>query len=482
MKKYNYNFINLKNLKNKSTLDIVEYLKYNGAASFDENDAEGLLSLIDFIWESVMDGFIISYKIDRICKEFDMLKIGDNTIVNIEIKLSNRNDKINQLRQNYFLLKNQYPDYNIHLYSYVKEGNRLFQYNYSNDELVESCICRLNEDLNIIKKPEIPNININIQSVYKNPDFFLENKYILSNSQENIKSEIMKRKSNIYAISGSGGTGKSLLALDIYKTLYNRNNNIIFLVPFAKQRIISSKLIEKFNIRMSKYFPLNNETYDVIIVDEAQRIKKDHLNIINNKCNCLVLFYDKEQDVDGTGQIDEFLEEHKKDITKKIIKQVIRNDSTIDRYARKICGLKKSLLEDKNFDSKKIEIYMYNEFIKKKDNFKLYKFIEPTKSKKVIAPCTKHCTLKKCFNLENQIDQEIVHFEIGREYDIVIVYLCEGYYVNNKKIDMRLPICYGNIQNQLYTIISRAINKVVFVCDDIEIYNFLSKCKDDLEH
>ena len=347
--------------------------------------------------------------------------------------------------------------------------------------MIESSFCWLNEDLVVIKNPEIPNININIQSVYKNPDFFLEDKYILSNSQESIKNEILKRKSNIYAISGSGGTGKSLLALDIYKTLYN-NNNIIFLVPFAKQRIISSKLINSFNIRMAKYFPLNNETYDVIVVDEAQRIKKEQLNKINSRCNYLVLFYDKEQDVDGTGQIDEFLEEHKGDITKKNIKQVIRNDSTIDRYARKICGLKKSLLEDKNFDSKKIEIYMYNEFIKKKDSFKLYKFIEPTKSKKAIAPCTKHCTLKKCFNLEDLIEQEIVHFEIGREYDIVIVYLCEGYYINNKKIDMRLPICYGNIQNQLYTIISRAINKVVFVCDDIEIYNFLSKCKDDLGH
>ena len=44
-----------------------------------------------------------------------------------------------------------------------------------------------------------------------------------------------------------------------------------------------------------------------------------------------------------------------------------------------------------------------------------------------------------------------------------------------------MPLTYGNLQKQLYTIISRAIEKVVFVCDEIEVYNFLSKCKEDLD-
>lgn len=480
MRKYDYNFVNLKNLQNKNVKDVVEYLRYNGGTSFDENDAEGLLSLISFIYESNMDNFVVSYMIDRICKEFDLLKIGNNTIVNIEIKLSNRKDKINQIRQNYFLLKNQYDDYHIHIYSYIKAGNKFFQYNPSTDELIESNHCWLNEDLELIKNPEIPNLNVDIKSVYKNPEFFLENKYILSNAQEIIKDKVVKKNSGIFVISGSGGTGKSLLALDIYKTLSN-GKNIIFLTPFAKEKIISKKLLNQFNIRMAKYFPINNETFDVVIVDEAQRIGREHLNKIKDKSKYLILFYDKEQDIDGINQIDIFLDEHKDEIEKTSIKQVIRNDSTIDRYARKICGLRKSTLEDKNFNRNKIEIYMYDEFNKKITKVDSYKLIEPTKSKPFADSCRKYCASQKCLNLEKMIDQDIVHFEIGKEYDTVVLYLCNGYCINDNKIDKKLPVCYGNLQNQLYTIISRAINKVIFVCDDIEIYNFLSKCKDDLD-
>lgn len=480
MRKYNYNFVNLKNLKGKNVTDVVEYLKYNGATSFDVNDAEGLLSLLDFIQEPNMDGFVISYMIDRICKEFDILKLGNNTIVNIEIKLSNRKDKINQVRQNYFLLANQYSDYHIHIYSYIKTGNKFFQYNPSSDELVESSSCWLNEDLKLITNLEMPNMNIDIKSVYKYPDFFLEDRYILSNAQEIIKDKVLKKNSGIFVISGSGGTGKSLLALDMYKTLSNKKS-IIFLTPFAKEKIISKKLLDKFNIRMAKYFPLNDEIFDVVIVDEAQRIGSDHLNKIKSKSKYLILFCDKEQDVDGINQIDVFLDEHKDELEKTSIRQVIRNDSTIDRYARKICGLRKSTLEDKNFDRSKIEIYMYNEFKSKVTKVNNYKLIEPTKSKPFVASCRKYCTSQKCLNLEQIIDQDIVHFEIGKEYDTVIVYLCNGYCINNNRIDKKLPVCYGNLQNQLYTIISRTINKVIFVCDDIEVYNFLSKCKDDLD-
>lgn len=98
MKKYQCNFINLNNLKNKNPADIVEYLKYNGSSFFDMDDAEGLISLIGYIYECNRKGFVVSYMIDRICKEFDLLKIGDSTIINIEIKLSNRQDKLKQAK------------------------------------------------------------------------------------------------------------------------------------------------------------------------------------------------------------------------------------------------------------------------------------------------------------------------------------------------------------------------------------------------
>lgn len=480
MKKYQYNFINLNNLKNKKVSDIVEYLKYNGSTYFDTDDAEGLISLIEYIYECNRKGFIISYMIDRICKEFDLLKIGNSTIVNIEIKLSNRQDKLKQAKQNYYLLYNQYPEYDINVYSYVKNRNLFFKYDYETDNLVESDNQALNNDLLKIKNVEIPNINMDIKNVYEKPDFFLENKYLLSNSQENIKEKVLNKSEGIYAISGSGGTGKSLLALDIYKSL-SINNDVCFLIPFAKSRIISQKLLEQIDFRMAKYFPKENEEKDIVIVDEAQRISCDHLNDIKKSCKYLIIFYDKDQDIDGIEQIEEFLDEHKSEIETSSIKQVIRNDSTIDRYARKICGLKKSTAENKVFDPNKIDIYMRDEFEERNVSKEIYKLIEPSKSKIYSSSCENVCPTKQCIRFKKKFDQDIIHFEIGKEYKYVLIYLCNGYCVKNNKIDKIMPLCYGNLQKQLYTIISRTIEKVVFVCDDIEIYNFLSKCKVDLD-
>lgn len=480
MKKYQCNFINLNNLKNKNPADIVEYLKYNGSSFFDMDDAEGLISLIGYIYECNRKGFVVSYMIDRICKEFDLLKIGDSTIINIEIKLSNRQDKLKQAKQNYYLLYNQYPEYEIIIYSYVKNGNRFFKYDHETDNLIESDNESLNNDLLKIKNVEIPNINIDIKNVYEKPDFFLKNKYLLSNSQENIKEKILNKNEGIYAISGSGGTGKSLLALDVYKTL-SINNDICFLIPFAKSKIISHTLLEQIDFRMARYFPEENEKKDIVIIDEAQRIGYAHLNDIKKSCRYLIIFYDKDQDIDGVEQIENFLSEHKLEVETSAIKQIIRSDSTIDRYARKICGLKKSTVENKVFDPNKIDIYMRDEFEEKNISKEIYKLIEPAKSKIYTSSCESICPTKQCIQFKEKFNQDIIHFEIGKEYKQVLIYLCNGYCIKNNKIDKIMPLCYGNLQKQLYTIISRTIEKVVFVCDDIEVYNFLSKCKLDLD-
>ncbi len=479
MKKFQYNFINLNNLKNKKNSDIVEYLKYNGGTCFDMNDAEGLKSLIPYIYDNNRKGFVISYMIERLCKEFDLLKIGDSTIVNIEIKLSNRQDKLKQAKQNYELLQNQYSEYNINVYSYVQKDNRFFKYNHNMNDLIETDNHSLNADLVNIKNVEIPNININIKNVYDEPEFFLENKYVLSNSQENIKEKILNKNSGIYAVSGSGGTGKTLLALDIYKSLFNNKIDVCFLVPFA-ENIISSKLLQEMEIRMAKYFPIDGEKRETVIIDEAQRISYSHLKDIKNSCKYLIIFYDKNQDVDGIEGLEAFFDEYKDKVTSSNIKQIIRNDSTIDRYARKICGLRKSTAENKIFDPNKIAIYMHDEFENEYIPQGTYKLLEPTKSK-YSTTCEDICLTKHCVEFKKKLEKNIIHFEIGKEYENILIYLCNGYIIKDNKIDQIKPLCYGNLQNQIYTIISRATKKVIFVCDDIEVYNFLLKCKIELD-
>lgn len=78
---------------------------------------------------SDFDGFYISFVIDYIGKEFDLLKIDrDNKVINIELK----SQKVDEEKIEKQLLRNQYylrylaPQ--IHLFTYVKEENPYIQW------------------------------------------------------------------------------------------------------------------------------------------------------------------------------------------------------------------------------------------------------------------------------------------------------------------------------------------------------------------
>ena len=480
MRSYKYKLINLNYLRNKQKEDIIEYIKYCGGHNFKGDDADSLISLIKHIKQNNSDGFVISYSIDRIDKEFDLIKIGNNNLVNIEMKVSNRPDKIKQVIQNYKILSQYYSNYNIYIFSYICNDDKLLIYNPEQEKLIECDYNNLNDILMTIYNPEIVNINIDIRSVYENPEFFLEGNYILSTSQEKVKDKITNENKGIFVINGCGGTGKTLLALDLYN-YYSKNNEVIFLLPALTEKVISPKLSSRVSIEMVRYFLIKKQKWNIIIVDEAQRLTKFQLESLNELCDMLILFYDPLQDIDGIKSINEFIDNSVEEKNKYTTKQIIRNDSTMDRYARKICGLKKSTAENKKFDSNKIQIYMYDEFIKLNLNSDEYKMIKPTKSKFKAQTCYPRCLSKKCDTISKKLNYEIIHYELGKEHNNILIFFCDGYNVKNNKIISNVSLCYGDLQYQLYTIISRAIEKVVLVCDNIEVYNFLMKCREDLD-
>lgn len=479
MRKHNYKFINLNNLINKDVQNVLDFIKYNGGKMFDEKDVLGLLTLSEYIYESNRHGFVVSYLIDRINKEFDLLKLDNENLINIEIKTSNKHELVEQMKQNFNILKKNYPEHNISIYGYIQKKNEIFYYNLDNDEVVNSNFIYLNKSLESIRNYEIPNINFELLNVYEHPDFFINDNYYLSNSQREAKTKILNVNSKIYAIHGYGGTGKSLLALDIYKSINSDKKS--YVVPFAKEKIISDKLNDKLEINVLRYFINTISKKEWIIVDEAQRANYKQLILLKNNSEHLILFYDENQDVDNVNDIDLFLNEYCDEIQSIQLDQIIRSDPTIDRFAKKICGLKKSKLKMYTFDRSKIEILMLDEFSKVKTDYLDYMYIEPSKSKYWEYSCKKNCTNKRCETFSRIFKSNIVHFEISKDYDNIVIYLCDGYYINKNKLDQKLPMCYGNLQKQLYTIMMRATNKLLFVCDDICIYNFLQRCRDDLD-
>ena len=174
-----------------------------------------------------MDGFFYSFTIPQISKEFDLLKIGKNgVVVNIELKSQMvALEKIEkQLKQNRYYLNSIATD--IYSFTLVNDNGQSRLYAYDT-ELRESCFEELDDALNQIDafvEEGIENLfrpKDYLISPLNTPDKFIDGKYYLTKQQEEIKKEILRSinggDKRIWGITGTAGTGKTLLLYDIAK-------------------------------------------------------------------------------------------------------------------------------------------------------------------------------------------------------------------------------------------------------------------------
>ena len=234
---YKYNLINLNNILGKDVNEIKEYFRFNGINKFDKNDIVSLLSISEKIINK--QGFNISYNIERLDKEFDLIKYGNDILVNIELKISNRD--IIQCENNYKILKKYYGKEDIYIFCFEENKNNILKYNDELKILETSSYDELNNVLNKITKARIINIKFNVSSVYVNPDFYLDKKYSLSNSQQITKNKIINSSEKMLLVSGRAGTGKTLLALDLYDYYINNDKSVIYLTPFKVNNLVCSE-------------------------------------------------------------------------------------------------------------------------------------------------------------------------------------------------------------------------------------------------
>lgn len=75
-------------------------------------------SLNNYVGHSELNDFAYSYCIPQISKEFDLLKITDKSVLNIELK-SEKTDKVaRQLERNHYYLKSLAKE-KIYIFSYI---------------------------------------------------------------------------------------------------------------------------------------------------------------------------------------------------------------------------------------------------------------------------------------------------------------------------------------------------------------------------
>lgn len=272
-----------------------------------------------------LDDFYIGYKIPQIGKEFDLLRFGESTVINIELKSTATPLKIKTqlLRNKYYL---DFLGRKIYAFAFVSTSSEVYFLN-DGGELEKADAAHL---LQVIRA-NVPNTNLVPDTLFTPSDYlvspfnstnkFLAGEYFLTHQQEEFKTKILKSieaalVSNFISITGSAGTGKTLLTFDIAKHLYSSGKKVLV--------IHCGKLNQGHHALVNqgwKIAPIKDQKshdvslVDVLIIDEAQRIKQAQLDDLVTRVNAAnrtcIFAYDKIQTLsnweannDVAGKID----------------------------------------------------------------------------------------------------------------------------------------------------------------------------------
>jgi hypothetical protein len=452
------------------------YLEYFGIKVKAQESGD----IYTFVKEVVSNGlrsdhlidFFVGYSIPQISKEFDLLRIGHNYNLDIELKNISSPDKIEeQLIKNSYYLKALGTT--AVLYTYVVKSQEVFTLDKRGklrkstlEELVASIEGQRPksiEDIDALFKP-----SVYLVSPLNSTDKFMTGSYFLNGSQLATKNEILKifveDTFPFIAIEGKPGTGKTLLTYDIAKHLMGQNWKICI--------FHCGQLAEGHDILRDEHswriYPIksinsvSSRKYDLIIVDETQRIYSEQLEMIikhvtENNVKC-IFSYDPDQ--------------------------VFTNSESLRNIAGEIEKLnhKKYKLTEKIRTNKEIAAFITNLFDRNKSNSNMkYKNIhlQYFSSPKLLKYYQEHLKedgwevinyTSSSYNLltydSYQVGQKNAHKVIGQEFDKVAAVINQHFYYD---VDGKLGSSIESgapgyrLDKMLYQMLTRARQEITIV-------------------
>ena len=235
--------------------------------------------------------FFYSFQVPRLGKEFDLLQIKGDQIVNIELK-RNRSDEAvrKQLLQNRYYLSVQGKM--IQSYTYISSQERLVRLN-NHDHIVEADWDQLCLALQRQSKDYEGDIEDLFQaemylfSPVTEPERFLNKEYFLTSQQKDIERRILdkirKVKYGYFWFSGLPGTGKTLLLYDIaMKLSVHQKVCMIHCGETGKEwKILHDRLLRIAFLSDSQLEECPDfKEYSAILVDEAHLLTEEKLHVI----------------------------------------------------------------------------------------------------------------------------------------------------------------------------------------------------------
>ena len=473
-----------------SSLQEVSYtsfLSYYGIGIKNE-EVNDLASLVKSLCvhtsnKNIFNQFYVGYKIPQIGKEFDLLRFGKDCIINIELKQTSTPEKIlKQLKRNNYYLS--FINGKIYNFCFQSDIERLF-YLSDKDELENvdfSYLIKLLEGQKIDDITNIDNLfnpSNYLVSPFNSTEKFIKNEYFLTKQQETFKSEILKAiedktTTSFISITGSAGTGKTLLTYDIAKELrLDGKKPLIIHCGILNNGQDKLKNKHGWDITSIKYYYTHElSDYDVVIIDEAQRIYPDQLNKIVEKIqsvkgNC-IFSYDKSQTL-ATWE----------------------EKRNIDDCINKISSIVSYKLTEKIRTNKEIALFMKALFYSKsaikqlsKDNIQLdyFKNIEDAKDYLGTLNCEEWKIIRftpsqydpEHHKKYSDISHESSHSVIGQEFENVVITIDNFfYYDENGELSYRSNTYY-DAAKMLFQNITRTRKRLnIVIIDNSEL---LDRC------
>lgn len=444
---------------------------------------------------SDFDGYFVGYSINQIGKEFDLLRFGDDAILNIEIKselkVANKLTKIlNQMKKNYYYLK--FLTKPLYIYTYV-ENDGFYMYDYTTDSLVQVDGQEVAEQMqrhavNYSIDPDREFIPSNyLISPFNSTDKFIDGAYFLTTAQQRIKDEIFTELSALpfmcFSISANAGTGKTLLLYDIAKSIIKDGGNITIvhcgILNNGHARLIETYKWDIHAIKDIKIMTVDSilDGCSMLLVDEAQRIRRDQLELLvrtaMSKGVPIIFSYDIKQYLrENEGRdIEEYLKEEFpliKVSTKKLTTK-IRTNKEMASFITNLFSIGKSQ-DHLNYNCVTVE-YM-------SDMTTLKSYIRFLKTNGWI-PLTYTTSSREPdpYDTLSEIDGKNAHNVIGQEFSKVVFVMDQNFKYNDAN-KLTAKKGYYSPDGMLYQIVTRVVDELkIIVLDNPELYLKLLEIK-----
>lgn len=425
-------------------------------------------------------------------REFDILIPTEEKIISIEVKNYSSSDEdkdknadsfenlkectkdkiIEQIKWQEKLLKQIMKDSSICIFLYIDNQNKYYLWN--NGTLINKDIKEIEKEISSIKEKKILDLNkISSRAIFNN--LTIENikndKFVLSDQQNSVLDKIEKwidsTEMETIKLKGDAGSGKTLVLFKVYSDLKSKGKNVGYFIPNYNEKFKSEDgLLEFKNINSLDL----NDKFDVVIVDEAQRLRQEQIDkireILTNENGAFVYSIDEKQKLrtdEGNYTIENTHEVE--------IKGFLRGDDQIlklanlffienERERGYIEGIQKELKEEISSAISKdvLSLEVFDENARKNKTFITH---IPSKYKRYYME-----------RLENEgvIVKGINKFQ-GCDIDIVYVYIEEKSEFTNDWFYITTNMKIYGASESLYTILTRARYKIIFVFENKEILN-----------